>query len=90
MFFILETLFETWVSIYQNELFLGKIISYDDKGATVSSMKGSLRSWKWPEKEDILMYSWEDILGSISPAKQISSRRLFDIQELKMISYICF
>jgi hypothetical protein len=28
------------VFIYQNELFPGKIISYDDKGATVSSMKG--------------------------------------------------
>jgi hypothetical protein len=74
------------VFIYQNELFTGKIISYDDKGGTVSSMKRSLKSWKWPDKEDILTYSWEDILGSICPTKQISSRGLFDIPELKMIS----
>jgi hypothetical protein len=38
------------------------------------------------EKEDILTYLWEDILGSISPPKQISSRGLFDVPELKMIS----
>jgi hypothetical protein len=36
------------VFTYQNELFPGKIISYDDKGATVSPMKMSLKSWKWP------------------------------------------
>jgi hypothetical protein len=74
------------VFTYENELFPGKIISYDDQGATVSSMKRTLKSWKWPEKEDILTYSWEDILGSISPPKQISSRGLFDVPELKMIS----
>jgi hypothetical protein len=78
------------VFIYQNELFPGKMISYDDKGATVSSMKRSLKSWKWPEKEDIKTFSWEDILGSIIPPKQISSRGLFDTPELKMISYIFF
>jgi hypothetical protein len=38
------------------------------------------------EKEDILTSSWEDILGSISPPKHISSRGLFNIPELKKIS----
>jgi hypothetical protein len=61
------------VFTYENELFAEKIISYDDQGATISSMKRTLKSWKWPEKEDTLTYSWEDILGSISPPKQISS-----------------
>jgi hypothetical protein len=45
------------VFMYQNEMFTGKIISYDNKGGTVSSMKRSLKSWKLPEKEDILTYS---------------------------------
>jgi hypothetical protein len=50
------------VFTYENELFAGKIISYDDQGATISSMKRTLKSWKWSEKEDILNYSWYDIL----------------------------
>jgi hypothetical protein len=62
------------VFTYENELFAGKIISYDDQGATINSMKRTLKSWKWPAKEDILTYSWEDILASISPPKQISSQ----------------
>jgi hypothetical protein len=49
-------------------------------------MKRTPKSWKWPEKEDILTCSWEDILGSISPPKEISSWGLFDIPELRMIS----
>jgi hypothetical protein len=31
---------------YENELFAGKIISYDDQGATISSMKRTQKSWK--------------------------------------------
>jgi hypothetical protein len=43
------------VFTYENELFPEKIISYDDQGATISSMKRTLKSWKWPEKGDILI-----------------------------------
>jgi hypothetical protein len=74
------------VFTYENELFPGNINRYDDQGAKISSRKRTLKSWKWPEKEDILTYSWEDIFGTISPPKQISSRGLFDVTELKMIS----
>jgi hypothetical protein len=49
-------------------------------------MKRTLKSWKWPEIEDILTYSWEDILGSICPPKDISIWGLFEVPELKMIS----
>ncbi|KAB0802144.1 hypothetical protein PPYR_04330 [Photinus pyralis] len=68
--------------LYQGQVYPGKIVAYDEEGATISSMQKSLKSWKWPEKSDILNYPWTDVLGSIMPPKQISKRGFYAIPEL--------
>ncbi|CAB3241731.1 unnamed protein product [Arctia plantaginis] len=57
---------------YDEKLYPGLIIDFDEKGATVDAMTKSLKSWKWPQKKDINLYEWENVLGSIDPPKIIS------------------
>ncbi|XP_046393584.1 uncharacterized protein LOC124161317 [Ischnura elegans] len=71
---------------YDNELYPGKIINVNDDGATISSMTKSKKSWKWPEKEDIIIYPWEDILGGINSPRQISKRGFFHVPELNSMN----
>ncbi|CAB3251132.1 unnamed protein product [Arctia plantaginis] len=59
---------------YDEKLYPGLIIDFDEKGATVDAMTKSLKSWKWPQKKDINLYEWENVLGSIDPPKVISRR----------------
>lgn len=70
---------------YEGELFPGQILSYDNEGAVIKAMQKSLKSWKWPEKPDILNYSWEDIVGGIAEPKQVSKRGYFTVPELNKI-----
>lgn len=71
--------------LYEDEVYPGKIVRCDDEGATISSMAKSIKSWKWPEKEDILTYPWEDILGSIDPPRQISKRGFYNVPQLNKL-----
>lgn len=56
---------------YEGEQFLGKIVIFNDKDVTIMSIQKSLKSWKWPEPEDIHNYPWEDVVGRIEPPKPI-------------------
>lgn len=67
---------------YDERLYPGLIIDFDEKGATVDAMAKSLKSWKWPQKKDINFYEWENVLGSIDPPKIISRRGFFSVKEL--------
>lgn len=67
---------------YEGERFPGKIVIFNDKDVTIMSMQKSLKSWKWPEPEDIHNYPWEDVVGRIEPPKPISKRGFFLVPEL--------
>lgn len=75
------------VFTYENKHFPGKIIDFDENGATISSMQKSLKSWKWPDKADILYYKWDEILGCIKPPKKISKRNYYSVPELGLLCY---
>lgn len=68
---------------YDNKQFPGQIIAFDDKEVIINAMEKSLKAWKWPQKKDQMSYSWDDVLGSINPPKQISKRGFYDVPELK-------
>lgn len=67
---------------YEGEIFPGQILKVETNGAQIKAMQRSKKSWKWPAKEDILFYSWNDVLGSIGTPKQISKRGFFSVPEL--------
>lgn len=67
---------------YQGMLYPGKILSFDESEVIISSMEKSLKMWKWPSKPDEMPYSWEDVLGSINPPKQVTKRGIFAVPEL--------
>lgn len=67
---------------YMGQLYPGKIVSYDEDTAEVSSMQKSLKSWKWPAEPDILDYTWKNVLGKIEPPKLISKRGFYRVPEL--------
>jgi hypothetical protein len=60
------------VFLYEGNVYPGKIMSFNKENVYISSMVKSLKSWKWPEKSDILEYEWSDVLGGINPPKFIS------------------
>lgn len=47
------------ICTYEEEFFPGKIISFDEKEVTISSMRKLIKSWKWPHHEDVHKYDWE-------------------------------
>ena len=71
------------VVIYEGNLFPGEIISLDDEGAKVSTMQKSIKSWKWPEKEDAIDYAWDQVKGMINPPIQINKRGFYKVPELE-------
>jgi hypothetical protein len=70
------------VFLYEGNVCPGKIISFNEKNINISAMVKSLKSWKWPEKPDILKYEWNGLLGGINPPKQVPKRGFYSIPEL--------
>ncbi|XP_030748969.1 uncharacterized protein LOC115877041 [Sitophilus oryzae] len=67
---------------YEGLLYPGKILRFNEDEVVISSMEKSLKMWKWPSKPDEIPYSWDDVLGSINPPKQVSKRGIFAVPEL--------
>lgn len=69
---------------YDGKVFPGVVLEVLEDGARVKSMKKNGQLWKWPERDDILFYSWKNgILGHIEPPSKFSSRReIFSVPEL--------
>lgn len=70
---------------YEEELFPGKITHFNNKEVNISAMQRSLRSWKWPQPQDLHNYPWEDVLGRINPPKKISQRGFYEVPELNNV-----
>ncbi|KAG5899860.1 hypothetical protein JTB14_012327 [Gonioctena quinquepunctata] len=66
---------------YENELYPGKIVAFDDDVVIINAMQKSLKLWKWPSRRDQLEYQWSDVLGSIERPTKVSKRGFFSVPE---------
>lgn len=67
---------------YEGQLYPGQIVAFNNDEVQINSMQKSLKMWKWPSRKDELSYSWSDVLGSIKPPKQVTSRGIYSVPEL--------
>lgn len=70
---------------YEKNLYPGCVLSMNEEALLISAMKRALKSWKWPEKPDELLYPWEDVVVKINTPKQISKRGYFSVPEIDSI-----
>lgn len=80
---VLRKVGEYIIFFYKVEYFPGKILSFTDEEVEISSMQKSLKSWKWPDKEGIGKYSYEDVIGTIDEPKIIFKRGFYHVKELE-------
>lgn len=78
---VIRAIGEHVLFIYEDNVYPGVITSVDEDGALINAMVKSLKFWKWPQRRDEIWYSWDKIIGSINPPKQISKRGLYAVPE---------
>lgn len=72
------------IFMYEQEYFVGKIESLNAEGALIKSMQKSLNNWKWPQKEDLNLYPYQDIKEKIKQPKNNNSKReVFHVPEMQ-------
>ena len=66
---------------YDQKFFPGEILTKYDESAEVKVMASSgPKFWKWPDREDILMYHWKNVLKKIDPPVIVSNRGTFEVK----------
>ena len=73
---------------YDNSYYPGEItnVSSINKVATIRTMeKSGPKFWKWPNKEDILDYSFQDIVRTITPPCVVSNRGTYSVSDLDFV-----
>lgn len=60
----------------------GKIIKISEEGPTVDCMEKGIKFWRWPEKNDTFLYSWEDVIMKINEPKMVSKRNQYKVPEI--------
>lgn len=68
--------------LYNKEKYPGKVHSISKERVMVDCMEKRLTCWRWPQRQDISLYDWKDILTKINPPKMISRRNQFSVPEL--------
>jgi len=68
--------------LYNKEKYPGKVHSISKEGVMVDCMEKRLTCWRWPQRQDISLYDWKDILTKINSPKMISRRNQFSVPEL--------
>lgn len=71
--------------LYNKEKYPGKVHSISKEGVMVDCMEKRLTCWRWPQRQDISLYDWKDILTKINPPKMISRRNQFSVPELNSL-----
>lgn len=75
------------VVVYEADYWPGQVVSIENEGAHIKCMAKCGRLWRWPEKEDCIFYSKNEIMFAIKTPKQMSTKRqLFYVPELGDIS----
>ena len=67
---------------YEGTLFPGRVTEEKLEGYIVSVMERTKMYWKWPTKEDAILYSKEEVLYAIDPPKPVGKRGLFEVKNL--------
>ena len=69
---------------YDQKFFPGEILANYDESAEVKVMASSgPKFWKWPDRDDILMYQWKDVLKKIDPPVIVSNRGTYEVKDLE-------
>ncbi|CAF4830706.1 unnamed protein product [Pieris macdunnoughi] len=72
------------IFVYEGAFFVGRIDSICQEGALINSMHQSLKNWKWPEKEDLILYQIDDIKEKIkNPIILHQNRGLYHVPEFE-------
>ncbi|KAK9878374.1 hypothetical protein WA026_021682 [Henosepilachna vigintioctopunctata] len=67
---------------YEGEYFPGIVIEKVDDNLKVKTMTMSGNFWKWPDKDDILVYDMSEIKCKIESPALISSRGTYDVPKI--------
>lgn len=73
---------------YDNIFYPGEIINVnkEKRSALIRTMeKSGPQFWKWPNREDILEYPFQQIVKTINPPTVVSNRGTFSVSELKFV-----
>lgn len=63
------------IFVYEGTHFVGQIISTSIEGVLIKSMQKSLNNWRWPDKDDLILYRIEDIIEKIQEPQKINPKR---------------
>lgn len=75
---------------YLEEFFPGKITKLSRDGVTIQAMEKSGFFWKWPDREDKLTYSVEDIMQIIKEPQKRNSRGSYSVPEMEKYLEVYF
>lgn len=70
------------VIIYEGEKFPGKVLEVINKSNfKIKTMTFSGKNWRWPEKEDVLIYQKKDVIKKINQPLLINNRGVYAITD---------
>lgn len=71
-----------WVVVqYEGQFFPGLVVNKTTDRVTVKCMEKTQKYFRWPAKEDLMSYSYQDLHMNINEPKQLR-RGFFHIPEL--------
>jgi hypothetical protein len=82
-----------WVKFrYEGVFYPGEIVAIVEDEIEINAMHAVGKAWKWPSKKDILRYSKDDIVKTISPPEIINSHghlnfQVFNCSKLNIHSF---
>lgn len=76
------------VVTYEGELYPGCVLENIEEGYKIKTMDmcgGGSLYWKWPEKDDILIYSHDDIITQIPSPELMNSRGQYSVSKIRTL-----
>lgn len=67
---------------FEGQLFPGRVMEVKPEGYMVSTMERTKKNWRWPDREDTILYSKEEILYTIESPRPVGRRGIFDVKDL--------
>lgn len=67
---------------FEGQLFPGRVTEVKPEGYIVSTMERTKKNWRWPDREDAILYSKEEILYTIQSPKPVGKRGIFEVKDL--------
>lgn len=76
------------VVTYEGELYPGCVLEKAGEGFKIKTMDmcgGGSSYWKWPERDDILLYSCDDIITQISSPELMNNRGQYSVPKITQL-----